>query len=130
MGSPVAVVNTRALSAHTSPDTDRADEQEVVLLRHLYKLLLAVSASHLVVTPIRYPLLTWDSAYRYEELAPFLVLSISTPSTLPTISRSAPSGYINSAKTIAESRTISATGSSSGISMVDMVALDLSRADV
>jgi hypothetical protein len=46
--------------------------QEVILLKHLYQLLLAVSASDVPVTFQRYPRITKDYEYLYRKLSPLV----------------------------------------------------------
>lgn len=52
--------------------TDRQYEQEQILLRQVYKLLLAVSETDVPVTLLRYPRLVKDSAYLYRKLSPLV----------------------------------------------------------
>lgn len=52
--------------------TDRADQQEGVLLEQLYKLVLSLSASTVPVTLMRYPQIVNDSVYLFEKLQPIL----------------------------------------------------------
>lgn len=47
-------------------------EQEVILLQKIYKLLLALSASSIPVTFMRYPRLVKDCPYLFEKLQPVL----------------------------------------------------------
>ena len=53
-------------------DTKSKSQQEEVLLRHLYKLILALSGALVPVTLLQYPRLVKDSAYLYKKLSPIL----------------------------------------------------------
>ena len=52
--------------------TDDPEEQEGILLRQLYKLMLALSGAEVPLTLLRYPGLTQDMAYLYRKLRPVL----------------------------------------------------------
>lgn len=52
--------------------TQRASDQETVLADQLYKLVLALSATNIPVTLLRFPRIIKDRAYLQEKLAPML----------------------------------------------------------
>lgn len=52
--------------------TNKPKEQENILLRQVYKLLLALSVTDIPVTFMRYPKITQDSKYLYSKLKPVL----------------------------------------------------------
>lgn len=52
--------------------THRAKEQEIVLLRQIYNLNLALSDSRVPVTLLKYPRIVKDGSYLYEKLHPIL----------------------------------------------------------
>jgi hypothetical protein len=49
-----------------------AEQQEVVLMRQVYKLMLMASGHQVPITLIRYPMLARDSLYLWEKLEPIL----------------------------------------------------------
>lgn len=61
--SPGGLVGTKSI---------KPGAQEDVLLMNIYKLMLAVSASQVPITLLRFPLLTQDSEYLFHKLSPVL----------------------------------------------------------
>lgn len=67
------LVNRKDVSFHGGLwSTNRANDQELVLLEKLYNLVLALSETHIPVTLIKYPRHLNDSMYLFEKLKPIL----------------------------------------------------------
>jgi hypothetical protein len=67
------IINPKAIPGglvHTQ--SDKPGEQEEILLRQIYKLMLAISGTTIPVTLMRYPRITKDCPYLYGKLKPIL----------------------------------------------------------
>jgi hypothetical protein len=67
------MINPKALPGglcHTQ--SNKPGEQEEILLRQIYKLMLAISGTSIPVTLMRYPRITKDCPYLFGKLKPVL----------------------------------------------------------